>query len=344
MDFLSSLGSVGGVAGGLTAGTGSLIGGLFGKKKLEQQSYNKPAQKLLEDQVSWIRSDNPIIESGLADYGAATQRRIGETRRLAGLAEGDFADMIATGKSYDPVLTHNRLLESQTGALKDIMGNARDAGRREDSLALAALGRGGAPSRGSYERALLYDRNARQFAPQFGNIVANLPGVYGLAEQSRLGNIDATTGLIDRRTGTADYGAGLELQPGLARLAIRDAQTGNVRGVVDASRANTAGWQQKGNFANQLGDAMQSAGSYLMAGSSAGGGGGGMPFGGGGGAGLSIPLGELGQLGVGYSGMNPYNWATVPQNWYSLSPAERANLASYSAMVRQGVPSGFQGE
>ena len=57
---------------------------------------------------------------------------------------------------------------------KDIMGMVPGLGRREDSLALAALGRGGAPSRGSYEKALVADRTARQFAPQFGNIISNI--------------------------------------------------------------------------------------------------------------------------------------------------------------------------
>ena len=255
------------MAGALAAlpaigGIGGLVGA-FGKKKPERQVYSRAADSGLEALGQSITGDNPAIESSLADFGTATKSRIANTKRLAGMAEQDYGDLLAGAKLYDPVLTSERLLSSQTGALKDIMGNAGDLGRRQESLALAALGRGGAPSRGSYERALIADRTARVFAPQFGNIVSNLPTLYGTAENARLANLGLASEMVGARTGTADYGAGLELLPAQARIDMRRGQAGAYGDVVSGQAANTAGYTQHSDTLAKVGEGLQAFGGGL---------------------------------------------------------------------------------
>lgn len=335
-----------GAAGSVIGGIGGAIGA-FGKKKPERQVYSRSADSGLEALGQAITGDNPAIESSLADFGTATKSRIGNTKRLAGMAETDYGDLLAGAKLYDPVLTSERLLSSQTGALKDMMGNAGDLGRRQESLALASLGRGGAPSRGSYERALIADRTARVFAPQFGNIISNMPGMYGTAENARLANLGLASEMVGARTGTADYGAGLELLPAQARIDMRRGQAGAYGDVVSGQAANTSGFTQHSDTLAKVGDSLEAfggglanAGSLGMGGGLGGGGGQqqqqwwypqqqyqnpsmlyGMPGQGWGGGTQQSWLGNMmyGSPQFQYTPVGPYG-----QNYWDMNPAQRA--------------------
>lgn len=331
MSDLFGLGSLTGAAGGALSLGGGLLSGIFGKKEAKPVRYSGDLSREIDRFSRGLSADDPTYASSLADYASANKNRIANTQRLAGLAESDFSGMLGSAKNYDTLSTHNALLGSQVAALKDIMGYAGDQGRREDSLALAALGLGGR-SGGSYERALVADRMGRAFAPQFGNIISNLGGVYSTAANDRMSNLSAIMDMINARTGTADYGAGLELNPALATLQIRGGQIGNLGGLAEAAKANTAGFTEKKNWASSIGDSMQTAGNGMMGMSGAGGGLGGLNLGGSMG-GMNFGVNYGGGYG-GYGG----GYGSLPSNLYQLTPAERAQIAGYSVTARQNVP------
>lgn len=315
--------------GSVVSAGGGLLDGLFGKSTPKPVKYSGDLGREIDRFSRGLPADDATYASALQDYATANRDRIGNTKRLAGLAEADFSGLLGSAKGYDSVLTHNRLLDSQVGALKDIMGFAGDAGRREDNLRLAAMGLGGRPS-GSYERALVADRTARAFAPQFGNIISNLNGVYSTAEGSRSQNLADLINLINMRTGTAEYGAGLELNPALATLQIRGGQIGNLGGLAEAAKANTAGYSAEQNWASRLGGALQTAGNGMIGASGAGGLlGGGFNLG-----------GQIGGMNIGLN----YGGGRVPMNWTSLTPAEQAMYSGYNLNARQNVPYGSRWE
>lgn len=340
MSDMFGIGSIAGLAGGATSLAGGMLDGIFGKSEVKPIRYSGDLGREMDRFSRSMSADDPTYAGALADYATANKARIANTQRMAGLAEADFGNLLGTVRNYDPVVTHDRLLGSQVGALKDVMGFAKDAGRREDSLRMAALGLGGRPG-GAYEQALVADRTARAFAPQFGNIISNLNGVYSTAEGSRSSNLADAIGLINARTGTADYGAGLELNPALATLNIRGGQIANYGGLADAIKANTAGFTEQKNWASKIGGAMQNAGNGIMGaaggmGMMGGGGGGFLGLGGAGGLNLGGALNGL-NFGLSYGGGGPSNFG-------SLTPAERMMYAGYMADARQNVPFGSKWE
>lgn len=266
----------------------------FGKTKKTADYYNQGVNDNLNTLTGYFGGDNATAQKALDAYGTANTERIANTKRLAGLAESDYSNLFKNSQTYDPMASYERIRSGNLSALQGLSGSLADQGRRQESLAAQSLGLGARPS-GSYEKALIADRVSRNTAPIantiFGNLGSDTVNV-GNQNTQNLGNL---ANLINARSATADYGAGLELNPMNALMALREGQTNLLGNQAGVAKSNLAGYTYNPNTLAKIGSAITAAGEGMsegvgqvagIAGSLMGGGAGGMLGGlmGGGGA------------------------------------------------------------
>lgn len=237
----------------------------FGKTKQTPQWYNSGVTKNLDTLAGAYGADNDVAMKALGAYGTANDARIANTKRLAGMAEQDYSNLFKSSQTYDPLASYERLRSGNLASLKDFSGALADQGRRQESLAMQSLGLGARPS-GSYEKALVADRVSRNTAPVLNTIYGNLGQDTGVVGNQQTQNLSNLASLINARTATADYGAGLELNPANALMALRDAQIGQQGNIAGATRANLSGYSYTPNTLAKVGNAITAAGQGMSEG------------------------------------------------------------------------------
>ncbi len=227
----------------------------FGSSKLNQEFYNKRANKNLNYLGKQFQGDNADYNNALDAFKGANAATSADYARLRPQTEADYNTLLDKQNSYDPMADYERLRGGNLGALKDWSGIIGDMGSRGDKLALAAMGMAGRPD-SSYGTILRADRVSRNLAPVLGNIMSSLGNDTNTIGNQRTSNLSNSMGIINARNQTPMLGYGLQMDPANALMAIRSGQLGQLGQTGDIAKNNTAGWTLEPDMISRVGTSM----------------------------------------------------------------------------------------
>lgn len=275
---------------------GSAIGGFFGGPKIKAIEYNKYLNDTINDQAIGLRGLRKIGDTAADAYAASLTGSTPEFERINADTISRLSGLADQYGTFDPTSTYERVRSGNIASLADQFVNLANYGQEGDKLALAVRGYGGRGP-GSYESILRSDRISKNIAPVLNTIFGNLGIDTASLNQNRLQNLAATMGVLQARHGLPDAGAARTLLPYEARLSMLGREIPLSGQVAEATKANTAGYEQTqnkwANFFQQMGRATDQLGDFAMNGAQTalsaytGGAFGGMGGGGGGGGGAA---------------------------------------------------------
>lgn len=228
---------------------------IFAKTKQTQIPVNEKIAGNVNTLAGYMPEDNAKLMSAWADFDKATKARAVNWGNQRDQDQAAYTSLMARSAAANPMADYSTIRNDNLASFKDFAGWLGDTGRRNDSIASQALGFGG--KSGTYEKALLADRLGRATAPVLNTIYGNLGSDTATIGNQRLANLSYEGNAIGARAAANDYGAGLELLPANALLALRDAEIGQQgRLVSDVAKPNIAGYRYDQNAAGRVADAM----------------------------------------------------------------------------------------
>lgn len=274
---------------------GSAIGGFFGGPKLKRIELNPYLNDAINEQAIGLRGLRKTAGDAGAKYAAAVDASTPQVQAVANENLALLGRLANQGAAFDPTDTYERIRGGNIASLADQFVNLATYGQQADKSALAARGYGGRGP-GSFESTIRADRISRNIAPVLNTIFGNLGADAAGLNQNRLANLAATTGIARERLGLPGYADSRALLPYQAQAGMLGNEIGMSGMIADATKANTAGYEQTqnkwANFFQQMGratDQVADTAISLYGGGMLGGGGGmgGILGGGGGGGGAT---------------------------------------------------------
>jgi hypothetical protein len=166
---------------------------------------------------------------------------------------------MATSPLYDPGNINKDVLGQYTGALDKYTNSMWQSGRAARDIASARLGQGGVRGGSFIDIGI-----PAYYAPSMANAFTNVLGMVGPTAQNihagRMSNLGAAAGYAGMLPETVMYNAGMELDPGKARMQMRSGDLGILSQFGDAYKNNIAGLVQDRNWADRAGGTLEGLG------------------------------------------------------------------------------------
>lgn len=308
-------------------GIAGSIAGIFDRgPSLKQVPYDKNLRLLLHKDL-FGQSRSNIAARGVDEQSFADRLKASTplAEELSGERLGFLRSLARSSSDYDPEASFRSVGDYIYGKAGALGPAALDAGKRSASDAAIALGLAPGASSGVVERvrqSAINDLLARTFGTATSALVPSFSAITG----ARAGERNALLDSLERAAIEPDRLAYRELLPSRVRTEGQAGDIANVMSMIEAYRANTAGFQSIPSFAGRLAEGLGGVENTLVSayGSLYGGGGGGGPYssyGGGGGKVGAVPKNwDMGTGGGGWSGgvdmpTSGSPWATGGNMW-----------------------------
>lgn len=279
MGAMAALGSMGGGAGGgAGGGIGSMTGGglggyglalqaigngigAFGTEDVDTYRYNRPANKALNWMAkTFPKLDNATVMDALAKFAASNPETIAALKALAKTTIGDTTNIYNKLAGADPFAqfqnTTNYLLGKAGGLVPTLYGGMSRAAKSN----ISALSPGYVSPGSSTADAILNREVASSMLPIYNTIFANSGNTTANLSGAQRANLGDAMNALQYRLGLPLQGYGMELDPAKALFSLRGSQVGNLLDIVNASKANTAGYSVGPGGLQRAGNAISSIG------------------------------------------------------------------------------------
>lgn len=312
--------------------------------KLNRITYS-PGLDAQINQLTLDQTANRAAQAAqAAKYGTAANAAAAS---VASLTPGDQAIIQnIINSQQNPLSTYQSVGNYNFGLLNNLSSGLADLGRAGDSRAQAALGYGGRGG-STYQSNSLLDRISKNLSPVYASTLGNIGRDASAISNNQLAQNNNTVGLLDYRAGIPGRSLSYLAAPIQLNQSLTDSQIQQLLGLGQATKQNTAGYQEKksalGNIASSLDSAVDTGLAVYTGGLAGGNGtstGKSSMFSGFGGRGATGGASGNGLGGLGSSG-TPVNFGPSGYGNYGVSYGQPSAYPSSTPSFSGFGPSGY---